>query len=385
MVHLSNMDSFISRIFSVLEDLKKTLPLLDQNDQLSVADDRRGFHLCRMNNETPEFLSFEYKERVFSYRCLPFGIPKGPGAFQRANMAAVSFLRSFGVKIVLYLDDRLIIDKPDATVPRNSILSMQIITAAGGMISLNKSHLDGRTKEKFLGMNLSTPNCEISVPDDKWTKFRDLTTKLLTTNKILLKDLEKLRGKAISFLLAAPSARLHIRRMTEKITQANKTAELFVQNDDRLREEFHNWLSYSQADITTIWKKELIPIKEKLLTTADASSFSGGHVILSKKHAAARMHTFSEEFARMPIAYKEADAILRMLQTHPQTFYNKELIHFCDNQTVAYAYRNMGSPVPALNDIIRQIYAKLHDLKARLHIYWCSTTLMAADKVVINC
>ena len=367
--------------FSVLEDLRCALPIINKNDRLSVADDRRGFHLCRMNKETPEFLAFEYKERVFSYRCLPFGIPKGPGAFQRSNMAAVSFLRAHGITIILYLDDRLIVDPPAPVLPRNSILSMLIITAAGGMISLSKSFLEGRQKEKFLGMNLNTTTCEISVPDDKWFKFRELTQTLLRSNKILVKDLEKLRGKAISFLICAPSARLHIRRMTEKITRAGRTAELYVLNDASLREEFEQWVSFTQEDITTIWKKELMPIRETLLTTADASSFSGGHVVLDRKEARAGMHTFSEEFARKPIAYKEAAAIIRMLLLYPELFRNKELIHFCDNQTVAYAYRNMGSPVPELNDLIREIYAILHSLKAKLMMYWCSTTLMAADKV----
>ena len=287
-----------------------------------------------MNKETPEFLAFEYKDRVFSYRCLPFGIPKGPGAFQRCNMVAVNYLRNFGVSIILYLDDRLIIDPPGNGPPRNAILSMLIITAAGGMISLAKSNLEGSTKERFLGMELSTPTCEISVPEDKWLKFRDLANTILESEIIPLKDLERLRGKAISFILAIPLAKLYIRRMTEKITIANRTAELEVHNDARLREEIQKWLEFDLSELKSCWNKELHPSQTKITSFADASSFAGGIVIMDRKLGAATCYQFSEDMARKSIAHKEADAILRMLRTFRIQLSNKYIIHFCDNQVI---------------------------------------------------
>lgn len=316
----------------VLEGLTQALTILKQGDRLSVADDKRGFHLMRMSKEAPSLLSFQYKGRTFSYRALPFGIPKGPGAFQRANMAAVNFLRAHGVRIILYLDDRLIVDKPEDGLPRNSILSMMIIIAAGGMISLNKSSLDGQTRQRFLGMDLDTETCEVSVPTDKWEKFQRLVTILLEADIIEVKLLEKVRGKAISFLIAAPMAKLHIRRMTEKITLAERNHCLHIPNDDRLRDELRLWQNMEADQIRSIWNRDLIPTQATIRSFTDASSHSGGMVIIDTNHGRAACFQFSESFARRPIAEKEAYAIWRMLQENPDAFYQKSITHFCDNQ-----------------------------------------------------
>ena len=134
----------------VLEDLYHVKQVLKKNEKLVVVDDRRGFHLCRMNKESRKLLSFQYKGRFFSYRALPFGLPRGPSSFQMTNMVVVSYLREFGVKISIYLDDRLIRDN-EQSGEANAILSLMLITAAGGVISLAKSDTIGKTKQTYLG------------------------------------------------------------------------------------------------------------------------------------------------------------------------------------------------------------------------------------------
>ena len=77
----------------VLEDLYHVKQVLRRTDKMVVVDDKRGFHLCKMNKESRKLLCFKYKNRYFSYRALPFGLPRGPSSFQMTNMIAVSYLR----------------------------------------------------------------------------------------------------------------------------------------------------------------------------------------------------------------------------------------------------------------------------------------------------
>ena len=68
-----------------------------------------------------------------------------------------------------------------------------------------------------------------------------------------------------------------------------------------------------------------------------------------------------------------------MLKKHWTKFQNKHVVHFCDNQTVVHSYKNMGSSIPELNCLIRQIYELLQNLGSTMSINWCSTDLMLAD------
>ena len=74
-----------------MEDLKTVLPNIKQHDLLTKLDDKRGFHLLRMNKESRGLTVFQYKGRHMTYRGVPFGCPKSPAAFQRANAVATAY------------------------------------------------------------------------------------------------------------------------------------------------------------------------------------------------------------------------------------------------------------------------------------------------------
>ena len=61
----------------------------------------------------------------------------------------------------------------------DTFLTLCIIVAAGGFINMSKSTFRPKFQEEFLGMNLNTETCVISVPDHKWEKFQEMVTVML--------------------------------------------------------------------------------------------------------------------------------------------------------------------------------------------------------------
>ena len=373
-----------------LDDLATAQKIIAQFSLLSKTDDKRGFHLVKLALESRGLTVFEYKGRYLAYRVALFGSPTIPAIFQRANMVVVNYCRVvFGININLYLDDRLMIDYEDTmidNVPMNAYVSTAMIIAAGGMISIKKSDFEPKYIQEFLGLTLNTKICEISVPGHKWKRFLEMVTKFIKQGFCTFKELEKLRGICVSFILTNPMTKLFIRHMNAKIAYLNSCigtsthTKVILEGD--LLEELKEWINLDYLQMRHIWKDELNPILPGFkLSFTDSSSFSASAVVFNDDGSTVtKQWFFAEDVQPLPIYYKEGLAILWMLITFPEDFRKKRISHFCDNQNIVMAYKNLGARAPLLNEIITKIYRQLHDLEATLTMHWISTDYQLADE-----
>ena len=164
-----------------LEDLSKTMIVLQKGTFMTKCDDKRGFHLFKLGLEGRKLTAFGLFDEDWEYRVTAFGIPGSPGMFQLTNMIAVNYGRFFGINWQCYLDDRIMLDTPDTIYrsfgvlqPQNAIRAMLLLTGDGNFVSLGKSELIPTMKIQFLGMDLDTSKGTIAVPEEKWQKFTKL-------------------------------------------------------------------------------------------------------------------------------------------------------------------------------------------------------------------
>ena len=183
------------------------------------------------------------------------------------------------------------------------------------------------------------------------------------------KTLQKIRGKAISFILAEPKAKLYIRAMTRIITDLDKKAwgaTMAVQHDQELENEFNVWLKMEQVRMIHVWRPEMLQLeKPSRVSFTDASIFAWGIVYFTTTGKRKRFTRYiPEEFIDQPIHIKEILAIITMLEEEKDEFSNCTIIHYCDNQSVALGYKNLGVPSKELNFWITKLYEMLHNLKS---------------------
>ena len=370
-----------------LDDLRTALKTLRKGHLLSVSDDMRGFHQLGINWESTKLTVFSYHNMRFTYSVCPFGTPKIPSIFQRYNLCIANYARSLGVKSLLYLDDRALIDHRDDLV--NGIGPSAIITTAlsvcnGGYISLAKSDFKPSPRQRFLGLILDTEQGTIEVPEDKWLQFQDTVTRLLNQNSATFKELEQLRGKAVSFILCNPLTKLYIRQMNRAIAIANKyqlPPHKVIMFDDALHEELTEWLKLDQLKMKHKWLHLMdTPTPPNRVTFTDSSSFAAAAIVFDHDQTVwEKQWNFDESQQGQPIYFKEGLAILWMLEDFKQTLQNTQILHFCDNEAVCLAYKGKGSRTPLMQQVILQIYQTLHKMNATLNIIWISTHRQLAD------
>ena len=156
--------------------------------------------------ESRDLCTLEWQGKHFEYRTANFGEPKNPACYQRMMMTITTLLRSLGYRVTTYIDDCFIVVDParlqqDNQVPLAPFLLILLKSAFGIYMNLDKSDLSINHEKEFLGMKLNSNTQMVSIPTDKWTKFNLTCRKFRNRDYIQFKDLEKLRGKAISFLL----------------------------------------------------------------------------------------------------------------------------------------------------------------------------------------
>ena len=374
-----------------LDCLQQVAPVIPKNALLTKMDDKRGFHQMTINEESITWSSFEFAGRSFSYVVPAFGERTSPAYFNQANMVVINILRKHGYMATLYLDDRLFIhENPLNRAMVDAVccfLGVLLITATGGFISVSKSDFIPKSKVEFLGINVDAVKQEMSVPATKWAEFCKLLNNALARQSIRYKDLEVLRGKLCSFILCYDRLKLYIRRQTEALLLSDLRQPHIPQKyrrieiDNRLREELSHWQKIQVSEMTKCWAAQERTYLQILSIWTDASQTAAGAAIFINNVKQAEMTKyFAEAFHADTIAFKEALAILYVLMEYPALLRNRHIVSFCDNQNVFFAFKNEGSKIPRLNDVIRRIYMVLDKLDATIQVYWVGTGIQLGDR-----
>ena len=103
-----------------------------------------------------KFLQFVWKGRTFQFNCLPFGLSASPWVFTKVLRVAAAHLRKNGIRMVIYLDDILLMgaSKEEATVAVNAAFSL--LTSLGFVINEKKSEPVPAQSVEFLGIGIDS-------------------------------------------------------------------------------------------------------------------------------------------------------------------------------------------------------------------------------------
>ena len=382
-----------------LEGLPQIFSQLSLGDRISKLDDTQGFHLVALHPESRDLCNFRFAGRTWQYVALPFGERKAPSAFQQANQIPLNYCRSEGILVTCYLDDRLIAEPAtfefkgeiiDPKLGRNTYLVVLMILASGGFINMLKSNFDPTFTDEFLGMNIDTRTCTVSIPDRKWEKLQIDLKKFQQQTHLSLQELETLRGEQCSFLICSRYLKVFIRAQTEAITKflADHKGEIHhhIKNElvpitSRMRREWDEWQNATILEVSKCWLPATETKTPVFYLHTDASLAAWGAVLFRKGEEIGEISLpFSEDFSHFTIVQKEMLAIYYALVHFAQYLVGAQIIEFCDNQQACWSFHNDGSRQALVNDLLVQIYRILFILKADISVAWIPTHLQIADE-----
>ncbi|PIK50722.1 putative TBC1 domain family member 2A [Apostichopus japonicus] len=136
-----------------MENLHLIISLLRKGIWAATVDLKDAYLHIPMNREHRRFVAFQYADRDYLFRALPFGLSTAPRAFTRVAGATVSFLRRREVVLYVYLDDWLIVgnSRSETADVFKMVSTLQMLW---WIVNEEKSRLTPTQNIRFLGATI---------------------------------------------------------------------------------------------------------------------------------------------------------------------------------------------------------------------------------------
>lgn len=95
-LNLKSLNKFVDTVHFKLENLKNVKDLLSRDVFMCTLDLKDAYYMVPINKESRKFLRFQFKDCLFQFTCLPFGLSTAPFVFCKLFKPVMHFLRSQG-------------------------------------------------------------------------------------------------------------------------------------------------------------------------------------------------------------------------------------------------------------------------------------------------
>ena len=108
-INLKPLNSFIQDIHFKMENIQMALDFIAQGDYMVTTDLKDAYFSVPIFGEHRKYLRFIWRNKRYEFACLPFGYSLAPRVFTKVLKPVIAHLRLNGLKIVIFLDDILLV------------------------------------------------------------------------------------------------------------------------------------------------------------------------------------------------------------------------------------------------------------------------------------
>ena len=210
-----------------------------QNTYQTILDDKSGYDHLFLTEQSRVFFGIQWGGWIFLYNTLPFGWKISPSIYHSTGLMASNFFRSIGIPCSLYIDDRHIgqlqvsldqgpyrslktVEERNLAAAKSAIfLVAYYLIDLGYFLGLSKSILTPQQVVPYLGFLSDSVRMVFHLIAENKGKFLNLIRETLSCR--VVKTLQRLAGKCVSFSLVVPGALLFTREMNCAISKGMRT------------------------------------------------------------------------------------------------------------------------------------------------------------------
>ena len=123
-----------------------------------------------MHPDSQKFIRFLLGDKTFQFTAMPFGLNLTPQALHKNHEAGCSLTKESGtrgVRLIIYLDDILIIASSIETLNHHKTLAIDLLESLGFLINYKKSNPTPSQQIVFLGMLVDSASMQFILPQAK--------------------------------------------------------------------------------------------------------------------------------------------------------------------------------------------------------------------------
>ena len=159
-----------------------------------------------------KYLRFRQKGQTYEFSCLPFGLAPAPQVSTKVLKPVVGFLRSMGIRYVIYIDNLLLMHQNRQELTGHIILALGLLEALGFLINYPKSQLEPSQIIDYLGFVIDSIKKELWL-QEKLDQIRLDAWQMLKESMVSARELGQLIGRMSAATLAIYPVPLHYRSL----------------------------------------------------------------------------------------------------------------------------------------------------------------------------
>ena len=194
-INLKHLNRFVKSEHLKMEGLHTVKALIQKNNSLAKVDLKDAFFMVPIAQQHQHLLLFTVGTKTFQFKCLPFGLCTAPRVFTKVLKPAIELLRAIGIRLVIYMDDMLIMAHSNQMLREQIYQVLFLIENLGFIINSKKSLLSPTQEIEFLGMIVNSQTMEIKLPGQKIKMIRLEARQMLDHPQPTAQRVSQLLGK----------------------------------------------------------------------------------------------------------------------------------------------------------------------------------------------
>jgi hypothetical protein len=269
-INLKSLNQFVKYEHFKMENIHMLRNLLKKDDYLVKIDLKDAYFTVPIWVNHQKFIRFLWKENLYEFACLPFGLVSAPRVFTKVMKPVIGLLRQLGIRVIIYLDDMLIMAETQEMDKCHAATTVNLLESLGFTINYQKSVLIPTTTIEFLGFLVDSKTLTLSLPKEKIKKAKIACQSILDNPLPSIQQLSQLLGYLTSTIQAVFPAPIHFRYLQIDKNKALSTCQDYsatLQLSQHAQEELIWWRDNLEA-----WNgKALVSGEPDLITETDAS------------------------------------------------------------------------------------------------------------------
>ena len=208
-INLKRLNTFIVYRHFKMEGVNLIKHIVCTNDWMAKLDLKDAYFSVPIHKEDHRFLQFKWKNSLFQFVCLPFGLSSAPWAFTKLMKPVVAYLRQQGIRLIIYLDDILVLNQSKERLVEQLAVVSNLLVSLGFVLNQEKSQSTPAQELEFLGLLLDSTSLSLSLPRTKQESIISSCKEALKKDRIPLKEIASILGKFTWAAWAIPFSHAH--------------------------------------------------------------------------------------------------------------------------------------------------------------------------------
>ena len=208
---VSPLNKYVVKTKFSMETSKTVLEAIGQADFMITIDMKDAYFHVPIHPRDKRYLRFVYDQKVLQFNNLCFGLSTAPQVFTRVLAPVGRILRLRGVRILMYLDDWLLLGKSYNEILHHREQALVLMEELGLTINWTKSNLTPCQTAVYLGMTIDSVRFHVSLTPKRIEKAIAIFNLFVSSSSLPAKKWQSLIGFMCSVEDLTLGARIRMR------------------------------------------------------------------------------------------------------------------------------------------------------------------------------